>query len=529
MKILKGELLLDNVDIDKLVLHHLKEVEATFENHYDDIVDGNFDMTPLKIFSPTKMSEAHNQSQFNDNNSAIELKCVELYIKEYFDDLKQNKATHRTIIKQIGRLEHDEIPIIKNFDRPADWVKHTRTALRGLDKYIDGKVEAYNNNEDFTGSIHPRIKSCLRVIEEERTKSITSSSNTRTSWNKVFAEFAQKKKHDGISDNLINDNRYCLLTAFTILDKKYVETITYKDCQKLSNLIHKVPRKWDKKYSPTKLRELLKDETDETTNKLSSTSIIKYLRTFKEFLKYCKKKRLINDTFDDDLEIPRRRYGSNVDGFTRDELKTIFNPSTYPRKDNIYYGYRYWIPLIGLYTGCRLNEICQLYCDDIKYEGRVWYFNITDDREDQHLKNKSAKRIIPIHPKLIELGFIKFVKEIKKSKKERLFYQLTHTQKNHYTHIVSMWFARYLKNLNIEGRNKVFHSIRHNVKSYLRDCGVPQEFQNKLCGWSASDIGERVYAGSIPIKRLHDEISKLDYPFLNKTLNELKKLNEKGK
>ena len=86
-----------------------------------------------------------------------------------------------------------------------------------------------------------------------------------------------------------------------------------------------------------------------------------------------------------------------------------------------------------------------------------------------------------------------------------------------------------MTSIHIDGRNKVFHSFRHTVKPYLRDCGIPQEYQNAICGWAAKDIGERVYGGKIPVKRLYEEISKLQYPFLDKTLEELKKLNEKGK
>ena len=146
-----------------------------------------------------------------------------------------------------------------------------------------------------------------------------------------------------------------------------------------------------------------------------------------------------------------------------------------------------------------------------------------------HLKNRISKRKVPIHPKLIELGLIKFVKEVKKSRKERLFYQLTFSNKPRYTHMMGAWFGRYLTSIHIEGRNKVFHSFRHTVKPFLRDCGIPQEYQNAICGWASNDIGERVYGGEIPIKKLYDEIIKLDYPFLNRSLKELRKLNEKGK
>lgn len=73
------------------------------------------------------------------------------------------------------------------------------------------------------------------------------------------------------------------------MDKKYIENVTYQDCQKLSLLMYKLPKRWNEKYKPEELRELLKTET---TNRISITSVNKYLRTFKEFLLYCKKEDL---------------------------------------------------------------------------------------------------------------------------------------------------------------------------------------------------------------------------------------------
>ena len=243
---------------------------------------------------------------------------------------------------------------------------------------------------------------------------------------------------------------------------------------------------------------------------------------------FCKKRRYITDSFNDEIELTAVSNPIIVDAFTPDELKTIFNPSYYPRKNNVRYSYRFWIPLIALYSGMRLNEICQLYVDDIKNYNNVWYFSITDERDDQHLKNKPSKRCVPIHPKILEFGFLNFVDNVRSSKIDRLFYQLTFSKKTRFTHAIGSWFGRYLTKLKIEGRNKVFHSFRHLVKPMLRDAGIGQEYQNAICGWSGNDIGEKVYGGEIPIEILNNEISKLQYPFLDKTLNELKKLNNKG-
>lgn len=521
MKIKKGELLLDDVDIDKLVIHKLKSVEKFFEDRYDDILDGSFNLDSSKIFSPEKMDTA--QKQCMHPAESPELKCVELFIREYFDDLKQDKRTPIQTIKMIGRLDNEDIKIITHPEKVNQWVTDTKRALKGVDAYIDKNTVAIQNGENVAG-INPRVKRCINAIELEKNNKAIKSSNTQTSWKRIFKDFAEKKRNNKISENSIKENELCIYTAFTILNKKYIENVTYQDCQKLSLVMYKLPKRWNEKYKPEELREILKTET---TNRISITSVNKYLRTFKEFLLYCKKRRLIPESFGDDLEVPKRKDPIKVDGFTREELQNIFNPSFYPPKNNIYYAWRYWIPLIAIFTGMRLNEICQLYCDDIKYINRVWYFRLTNERQDQSLKNKQSKRLVPIHPKLIELGFIDFVKEVRSSKKDRLFYQFVYSPKNHYTHAMSMWFARYLKGLGINGRNKVFHSFRHTVKPYLRDARISQEYQNAICGWSTSDIGERIYGGEIPIKILYEEISKLSYPFLEKNLQEIKKLNEK--
>lgn len=523
MKIRNGELLLDDLDIDKLVIHKLKGIEQLFENRYDDIADGSFNLESSKVFSAEKMAAAKQQCQQSEESP--ELKCVELFIKEYFSDLKSDKRSPFQTVKMIGRLDTEDIKIIAHPQKPSQWVVNTKRVLKGVDTYIDKNTIAIQNGEDVAG-INPRVKRCISAIELEKNSKAIKTTNTQTSWKRVFKDFAEKKRNNKISENSINENELCLYTAFSILDKQYIENITYQDCQKLSAVMYKLPKRWSDKYKPEELREVLKTET---TNRISITSVNKYLRTFKEFLLYCKKRRLIPESFSDDVEVPKRKDPIKVDGFTREELQKIFNPSYYPPRRSVYYAWRYWIPLIAIYTGMRLNEICQLYCDDVKYTGKVWYFQLTDERQDQSLKNKQSKRLVPIHKKLVEMGFIDYVKEIKESKKDRLFYQFIYSPKNHYTHAMSMWFARYLKELGIKGRNKVFHSFRHTAKPYLRDSGISQEYQNAICGWAASDIGERVYGGEIPIKKLYDEIIKLDYPFLNRSLKELKKLNEKGK
>lgn len=71
--------------------------------------------------------------------------------------------------------------------------------------------------------------------------------------------------------------------------------------------------------------------------------------------------------------------------------------------------YRRWIALLGLYTGARANEICQLYADDVVLVDSVWCIKVQASRPDQKLKTENSARLIPIHSAMLEAGFLAFV------------------------------------------------------------------------------------------------------------------------
>ena len=339
----------------------------------------------------------------------------------------------------------------------------------------------------------------------------------------MFDDFAEYKRgFKKITETTINQNRGYLETVFYLMKNPVLEDITYKHCLTVCKLISKVPLRWKDRFNNASLLKLVNEVDEKGYETLSTASIRNHLMTFKEFLRFAKKRRYITEAFEYDIDIPKKEKGKERESFSGSELVKIFNVRTYPNKDDIYHFHRYWIPLIALFTGMRLNEICQLFVGDIQKKKNIYYFNVTDEGEKQHLKNQNSKRKVPVHPKLIELGFIDFVNEQKKNKQQLLFNKLSYSPKNKYNKKMSAWFARYLEEIGITQESKVFHSFRHLVKQSLRNYGVPKEFQNAICGWSGDDIGEKVYGGEVPIEILYKEICKLKYPVLEKSLEQLK-------
>lgn len=525
MLIKDHKILLDDKDIDKLITFKLKQLEEAFEIHYDDILNKSFDKENIKMFPAGKLEEMMaTNSRYTRKD--FEIDRTETYFKEYVNEVLADRP-HPSIARQAIRIQNEQLSLFDDRSNVSESQAKLLSAMRGVDKYINDKVACMEEDIEFNRGLNPRVRHCLNAVEEERTRRVLAGQKIRTKWQEVYDEMETHKlnaRHT--TPNHIEQGRKCVDTIFLILGKKYVEELKYTDCHKISDCIYNLPKRWRTvaKQKHLDIKQLL-SQTD-NTDKISQTNAQKYLRHFKEFIVFARRRRYITQNLDDDIDIHKNRTNTSYDGFTDDELKTIFNPETYPSRFDRRNHHRYWVPLIALYTGMRLNEICQLYVDDVKYFNRVWYFDLKVEREDHHIKNEQSKRFVPVHPKLKEMGFLQYLRSMRNSGEKQLFSRLVYNPKKYFRGAMSHWFNRYLSQVGITDKSKVFHSIRHTVKPHLRDAGIPQEYQNAICGWTSSDIGERVYGGQVAVDILYKELSKLDYPFLNRNLMAIKAKNK---
>ena len=201
----------------------------------------------------------------------------------------------------------------------------------------------------------------------------------------------------------------------------------------------------------------------------------------------------------------------------------------------------FWIPLIGLFEGARLEEAGQLLVEDVKIEGGIPYFYITviDDEEndgrtashkraknpraslEKTLKTLASKRRVPIHRVLIEAGFLDFVARRRAAGDKRLFPKLK-SYRDRWTKNFSRWWARYQDKYVSDAPEKVFHSFRHTFIDAMR-AGIPLEYQIALVGHAAAegakgraknDTIDR-YGRGYPLAVLNEQLQKVTYPGLD--------------
>ena len=154
----------------------------------------------------------------------------------------------------------------------------------------------------------------------------------------------------------------------------------------------------------------------------------------------------------------------------------------------------YWLPLLGLYTGARCSELCQLTTKDILQDGGVWVIRVSDMQPSQQVKSDASRRIIPLHAEILRLGFIEYWKSLKSNS---LWPELPKREGK-----AGGFFSQYfgaLRTLCEIPDHTGFHSFRHSVRSSLLAAGVAESIIDRLLGHESSGgIGGKVYTHLTP-------------------------------
>jgi integrase len=147
--------------------------------------------------------------------------------------------------------------------------------------------------------------------------------------------------------------------------------------------------------------------------------------------------------------------------------------------------WRIWIPIIGMLSGIRREEICQLYPADIRMIEGVWCFDVNFNGNDKSLKTESSDRLVPVHSKLIQLGLIEFVKT--RMNLHNLWgFRKWKTQ---WGKQFGNWYSLYFNRKHItQDPLKCFHSFRHYAADHLKQNGFQEVLIAELLGHANDSI-----------------------------------------
>jgi integrase len=174
--------------------------------------------------------------------------------------------------------------------------------------------------------------------------------------------------------------------------------------------------------------------------------------------------------------------------------------------------YGVWIPRIMAFTGCRMGEAAQLRKADVREQDGLWVFDFNDDAPEKSLKTEGSARVVPVHPRLLELGLADFVRasEVGFLFPERVRHTERATRGN--MDRLSKQLNGWLRKAGVVDEKKKFQSFRGTFATRLKNAGVHEHHIAELLGHENDNITTGRYGKKSELSTLLAAVSKLTLP-----------------
>lgn len=195
----------------------------------------------------------------------------------------------------------------------------------------------------------------------------------------------------------------------------------------------------------------------------------------------------------------KKKPGERRRGYSDDEAALVLRAAETEES-----AHRRWVPLLCAYTGARVSEVSQLRKEDLTKHQGIWCLQLTP--EAGSLKNASSERVIPLHPRVVDAGFVKFVDKLAAGP---IFSEVPPdrfgVRGGNMTKLVSRWVR---DELHIrDPRLAPSHAWRHRFKTLCRRHGVSSDIGDALTGHSARTVADTY--GAFEVTALYRELCKL--------------------
>jgi integrase len=284
------------------------------------------------------------------------------------------------------------------------------------------------------------------------------------------------------------------LTLFRdIVGEKPLGAITRADCRNARDAIARLPPNMTKRFPGESIEAVLARRI----SSMSPKNANRILSAVTAMFSWASREGLIPDNPARGLRLPvGSRPDLERDAFTPAELQMLFaqlGPSI---------GAQYWLPLVALYSGMRLEEIAQLRPADIREVQGIWVFDV-NATGGKRLKTASSARLVPIHPRLLGILGLR--------EGSSLWPSLTRGADGYWSSPFSKWFGRFKRRAGISSRRLTFHSLRHTFINELKQRGVDELTIRELVGHANPSITTGRYGKRLEPQRLAAAIQPLDF------------------
>jgi len=296
-----------------------------------------------------------------------------------------------------------------------------------------------------------------------------------------------------------------------------VDTIDRKALRHMRDTLLQLPTHRNNKIFKDKtIPELVALEPDKT---ISVRTVNNNLTNCSTFFTWCEDEELMDRNPCKRLKIKEDK--DDIDHrspFTNQDLHNIFHAQEYVQ-DTFKRPSEFWGPILGLYTGARREELCQLHIEDVRQEDGLWVLDINENPNvngfvRKGVKKKHSKRLVPLHPFLVDvLHFPKFARQQGTKGHLRVFPELVRIN-DKYGHKFGERFGDFKKTIELEESEgvKVFHSFRHTFSDFFKQREMQTDIFTQTFGHKLKKLAASTYGGRFPASLCFEKvISHLDY------------------
>lgn len=344
-----------------------------------------------------------------------------------------------------------------------------------------------------------------------------------------------------------------------------IRQIDRRCIEDLADGMRKMPARQGKRNDGLEAPQLVAQTAANKLPLRSAGNVAQRLRHLDPFIQFAAKKGWIPAVaageFSEQLKKAESRAGKaaansaihkpGAVSLTRDDLKATYESPLY-LEGAIKRDWMHWSDPVRLYTGARVSEFSQLFTDDIVLVDGIPCFSFVNDppppgqtdaetggvltkaatfEEDRRLKNQASRRIIPIAPALIDMGFMDFVRERQEFVGRHpglLFVGLKWQPKSGYGRRPSEHTLDLLKAAEVwQRRRKVGHSLRASCTQELERVGMNGELLDRYLGHSTRtqrgrSYNERDVGPAYPVQIALEFLRKMDFGVQFPTYAEIK-------
>lgn len=349
------------------------------------------------------------------------------------------------------------------------------------------KVEAEPHEQDAVNAVVREVLAVRKAPDAAESRKspprFDTSKNETPMLSEVINSFLDGY-HKSKKPAMFKKHQPVLRMFLEVVGDKPVGHLLQKDVNEFFDLLHNLPPRWSDKCRQLKktIRELAEIDHELTLGPKSFYDT--YIASLRPFLAAARK-NFQDQGFPVNLTTEGIEYkGDREEGeykqraFKTTELKRLFEgPEMQQFASDPAQAHCFWLPHLGLFTGARVNEICQLnpQTDILKDpDSGIWYFWITTKTEGDPRIRKSVKtqeaRKVPIHKKLISLGFLDYLAKIQASGEKLLFPQWAPVNMRASGNAED-WFRQLLRDTNLRDETPKLrlvgmHAFRHTLLTH---------------------------------------------------------------